>query len=88
MSDIHRTSLLLPDALRKRLKATATASRRSVHAQILTYIEAGLAHDYEVEQAVLRNPEIMAAIRHAKEADRSGLRHRDLQPWPEECGPE
>ena len=71
-----------------RLKRSAKASRRSVHAQILTYVEAGLNRDEAVERAVLDSPEIMAAIRHAREGDRSELLRRELRPWPEGADPE
>jgi len=88
MSDVTRTTVVVEDDLYGRLKRVAKANRRSVHAQILTYVEAGLDRDDEVEQAVLNSPEVMAAIRHAREGDRSELRRRELRTWPGETGPE
>jgi acetoin utilization deacetylase AcuC-like enzyme len=88
MSDSTRTTIIVENDLYDRLKRSAKASRRSVHAQILTYVEVGLDRDDEVEQAALASPEVMAAIRHAREGDRSELRRRELRPWPEEASPE
>ena len=88
MSDSTRTTIIVENDLYDRLKRSAKASRRSVHAQVLTYVEAGLDRDDEVERAVLSSPEIMAAIRHAHEGDRSELRRRELRPWPEKDNPE
>jgi hypothetical protein len=88
MNDVTRTSLILENDLYDRLKRRAKASRRSVHAQILTYVEDGLDRDDDVEQAVLNSPEIMAAIRHAREGSRPELRRRELRSWPERDNPE
>jgi hypothetical protein len=88
MNSVTRTSLILENDLYDKLKRVAKASHRSVHAQILTYVEAGLNRDEAVEQAVLDSPEIMAAIRHAREGSRSELRRRELRPWPEEADSE
>jgi predicted transcriptional regulator len=40
-----RTTILLPDALHDRLRKAAERERRSVHSQMLVYIERGLDQD-------------------------------------------
>jgi hypothetical protein len=43
--DETRQTIRLPDTLLARLKAAADRDHRSVHGQMLTYIERGLAAD-------------------------------------------
>ena len=88
MSDVTRTTITVENDLYGRLQRIAKAQRRSVHAQVLAFIESGILRDEAVEQAVLDSPVVMAAIRHAQEGSRSELRHRDLRPWPEKADPE
>jgi predicted transcriptional regulator len=45
MTDETRMSIRLPDELLARLRAQAERERRSVHAQMLIYIEHGLGQD-------------------------------------------
>lgn len=45
MADETRTSIRLPDELLARLRAQAGRDHRSVHAQMLAYIERGLDQD-------------------------------------------
>lgn len=91
MTDTVRTTILIPGDLHERLKMTALHHRRSVHAQMLALIEAGVGLDERkyglterepvpedvisaAVQAVLRNPDIMAAL--AEESDRAEPRRR------------
>ena len=84
MNEGVQTTLRLPEDLNQQLKQAAIQHRRSVHAQILTYIELGLAIEdgtiSPVELLALNSPAVMAAIREAKSGDRSQVRRRVLPP--------
>ncbi len=88
MSKSVRTTIGLSGDLHDRLKAAAAYSHRSVHAQMLIYIERGLdmaeGKLAPVELLVLGNPKVMTAIAEARDGNRSQLRHRELRPWPEQ----
>lgn len=43
--DVMKTTIRLPDDVDERLKRAAARERRSVHAQMLVYIERGLDQD-------------------------------------------
>lgn len=45
IEEIKRVSIRLPDALHGRLKLAASRDRRSLHGQVLAYIERGLNQD-------------------------------------------
>ena len=53
MTDDTRMTIRLPDELRSRLLRAAERNRRSMHAQMLIYIESGLDadnHDHDQEE--------------------------------------
>lgn len=64
--DDIRTTVRLPAKMHQQLKARAARHHRSDHAQILTYIELGLAMEAgeysPLELAILGNPEVRQAI--------------------------
>jgi len=77
--DETRMTLRLPARMREQLGATASQNRRSVHAQVLIYIELGLAIGdtrVELELAALHNPAIRAAVKEAKSGGGAGPRPR------------
>lgn len=80
MSEDTRTTLRLPEDMKRRLTAAAIRHRRSDHAQILTYIELGLTIDEgtisTLELAVLNDPRVRAAVSEARTGDRTQLRSR------------
>lgn len=51
MEQETRQTIRLPDPLLARLRRAADHDRRSVHAQMLTYIERGLDQDESMTQA-------------------------------------
>jgi predicted DNA-binding protein len=51
----RRTTLRLPEEMQERVKALADRERRSIHAQLLTLIERGLA-DETTQQALRSTP--------------------------------
>ena len=52
MTDETRMSIRLPDELLARLRRAAERDHRSVHAQMITYIERGLGQDESEDERV------------------------------------
>lgn len=81
MSSDIRTSVRLTEALNTRLEAAAARNRRSAHAQMLVYIELGLAIDEgaisNTELLALNDPAVRSAVAAARAGDHGQLRPRE-----------